>query len=67
MKAATGKGALVDLHSGVPELALFLCFDSPHPPPGDDFQGSWFCAILRLWLMKYQRSTRMLGIFPGTS
>lgn len=41
MKAATGKGALVDLHSGVPELALFLCFDSPPPHPlGDDFQGS---------------------------
>lgn len=33
MKAATGKGALVGLHSGVPELALFLCFDSLPPPP----------------------------------
>lgn len=43
MKAATGKGALVDLHSGVPELALFLCFDFPPlslHPLGDGFQGS---------------------------
>lgn len=45
MKAATGKGALVDLHSGVPELALFLCFGFlPLSPP----TWGWFPRLLVL-------------------